>query len=178
MAAEKTNEAATILKTNKMRYTYKDLVDMVPSMRRAEFTNVYEYLHKTSDPNDNYLLEKISKHFEVSVTQIKSKRKFSDVVMARQVYLTAVKVCTTKTLSEIARSMNKDHSTVFYAIKTVKSDYQHNAVRRNKIRQLIAKLDTVKQELLLDFFDERNPNILATYSVDADRVAAPSGLEA
>jgi len=178
VAASNTNEAATILKTNKMRYTYKDLVDMVPSMRRAEFTNVYEYLHKTSDPSDNYLLEKTSKHFQVSVTQIKSKRKFADVVLARQVYLTAVKVCTTKTLAEIARSIDKDHATVCHAIKTVKSDYQHNAVRRNKIRHFIAKLDITKQELLLDFFDERNPNILAAYSVDADRVAAPSGLEA
>lgn len=161
-----------------MRYTYKDLVDMVPSMRRAEFTNVYEYLHKTTDPNDNYLLEKVSKHFEVSVTQIKSKRKFADVVMARQVYLTTVKVCTTKTLAEIARSIGKDHATVCHAIKTVKSDYQHNAVRRNKIRHFIAKLDTTKQELLLDFFDERNPNILAAYPVNADRVAAPSEPEA
>lgn len=161
-----------------MRYTYKDLVEMVPHMRRAEFTNVYEYLHKTGDPNDNEILEKVSKHFEVSVTQIKSKRKFSEVVMARQVYLTTVKICTTKTLAEIARSIDKDHATVCHAIKTVKSDYHHNTVRRNKIRHFISKLDRSKQELLLDFFDERNSNILATYASGPERVAAPSGLEA
>jgi hypothetical protein len=35
------------LKPNEqMRYTFKDLVEMVPFARRAEFTKIYEYLHK------------------------------------------------------------------------------------------------------------------------------------
>jgi hypothetical protein len=51
-------------------------------------------------------------------------------------------------------------------------------VRRKKIRHFIADLDQTKQELLLDFFDERNPDILAAYTVDIDRVTTPSESEA
>ena len=161
-----------------MRYTFKDLVNMVPSPRRAEFTKVYEYHHKIEDPQENEIMKKVSKHFEVRASDIKSQKRFADVVLARQVYMTAVKVCSTKSLAEVARTVNKDHSTVCHALKTVKGDYAYNAVRRKKIRHFIADLDQTKQELLLDFFDERNPDILAAYTVDIDRVTTPSESEA
>jgi chromosomal replication initiation ATPase DnaA len=160
-----------------MRYTYKDLVQLVPSNRRTEFTKIYEYLHKVESPQENDLLYKVSDHFKVAASDIKSPKKYADVAFARQVYMTTVKVCTTKTLAEVARLVHKDHATVCHALKTVKKDYEYNAVRRNKIRHFISKLDEAKQELLLDFFNERNPSILTTYSVDVDRVATPSQLE-
>ena len=161
-----------------MRYTFKDLVEMVPSQRRKEFTKIYEYLHKMEDPQENTILEKVSRHFEVPVADIKSSKRFADIVLARQVYMTAVKVCSTKSLAEVARTVNKDHATVCHALKTVKGDYSYNAVRRNKIRHFIADLDQTKQELLLDFFNERNPDILAAYAVRPERVTAPSESEA
>jgi CRISPR/Cas system CSM-associated protein Csm3 (group 7 of RAMP superfamily) len=165
--------------TNKqMRYTFKDLVNMVPVVRRAEFTKIYEYLHKVDNPHENDILEKVSKHFEVPTADIKSDKRFADVVLARQMYVTAVKVCSTKSLAEVARTVNKDHATVCHAMKTIKGDYSYNAVRRNKIRHFIADLDPTKQELLLDFFNERNPDILASYSVEIDRVTAPAESEA
>jgi hypothetical protein len=120
----------------------------------------------------------VSRHFEVPVADIKSSKRFADIVLARQVYMTAVKVCSTKSLAEVARTVNKDHATVCHALKTVKGDYSYNAVRRNKIRHFIADLDQTKQELLLDFFDERNPDILAAYAVRPERVTAPSESEA
>lgn len=157
-----------------MRYTFKDLVDMVPFPRRMEFTKIYEYLHKVNDPEENELLEKVSKHFFVPTSEIKSDKRLADIVLARQVYMTTVKICTTKTLAEVARLTNKDHATVCHAIKTLKRDYEFNAVRRKKIRQFIADLDPAKQELLLDFFNERNPDILTAYAVNPERVTAPS----
>lgn len=161
-----------------MRYTFKDLVEMVPFHRRAEFTKIYEYLHKVDDPQENELLEKVGKHFVVATSDIKSDKRFADIVLARQVFMTTVKVCTTKTLAEVARLINKDHATVCHAIKTLKRDYEFNAVRRHKIRHFIADLDSAKQELLLDFFNERNPDILTTYAVNPERVTAPSESEA
>jgi hypothetical protein len=161
-----------------MRYTYKDLVNMVAPARRGEFTKVYEYLHKVDSPQENELLNKVSDHFKVATSDIKSPKKYAEIVLARQMYMTTIKVCTTKTLAEVARLVHKDHATVCHALKTIKKDYEYNAVRRNKIRHFIAKLDEAKQELLLDFFDERNPNILTAYSVDADRVTTPSEFEA
>lgn len=161
-----------------MRYTFKDLVDLVHVTRRAEFTKIYEYLHKVENPHENDILEKISKHFEVPTAEIKGNKRIADVVLARQMYVTAVKVCSTKTLAEIARTVNKDHATVCHAMKVIKGDYLYNAARRKKIRHFIADLDITKQELLLDFFNERNPDILTAYSVDVDRVTAPSESEA
>jgi len=98
--------------------------------------------------------------------------------LARQVYMVTIKVCSTKTLAQVARIVEKDHATVCHAMKTLRMDYEFNPVRRNKIRQYISSLDQVKQELLLDFFNERNPNILASYAANSERVAAPSELEA
>lgn len=161
-----------------MRYTFKDLVDMVPVARRAEFTKIYEYLHKIDNPQENDILEKVSKHFEVPVSAIKSGRKMRDVVLARQMFMTTVKVCSTKSLAEVARLVEKDHATVCHALKTMRCDYEYNAVRRNKIRHFIADLDPTRQELLLDFFNERNPNILTAYSVNIDRVTAPAEVKA
>ena len=36
-----------------MRYTFKDLVKLVHVNKRAEFTRVYEYLHKIENPQEN-----------------------------------------------------------------------------------------------------------------------------
>lgn len=161
-----------------MRYTLKDLVELVPVTKRKEFTKIYEYLHKVEDPQENKLLEKVSKHFNVTTSDIKSGKRYADVVFARQAYMVTVKVCSTKTLAEVARTMNRDHATVCHALKTLRTDYEYNPVRRKKLRHFIADLDTTKQELLLDFFNERNPDILAAYSVDADRVTTSSEFEA
>jgi hypothetical protein len=60
----------------------------------------------------------------------------------------------------------------------MKGDYAFNAVRRNKIRHFIADLEPEQQELLLEFFDERNPDILASYAADTDRVTAHAEFEA
>ena len=161
-----------------MRYTYKDLVNMVAPARRAEFTMIYEYLHKIDNPQDNDLMSKVIKHFKVTPSDIKSKKRITEVVLARQVYMTAIKVCSTKTLAEVARTVDKDHATVCHAMKVIKGDYAFNAVRRNKIRHFIADLEPEQQELLLEFFNERNPDILAAYAADSNRVTAPSQFEA
>lgn len=161
-----------------MRYTFKDLVDLVPDHYRMEFTKIYEYLHKVEDPNENELLEKVGKHFRVPVSEIKSGKRFRNVVLARQVFMTTVKVCTTKTLAEVARLTEKDHATVCHALKTIKTDYEYNSALRREIRHFIADLNPSQQELLLDFFNERNPDILAAYSVRPERVTAPSETEA
>jgi len=151
---------------------------MVPRNRRSEFSKVYEYLHKIDNPQENEILEIVSKNFKVTTGDIKSDKRNADIVLARQMYMTTVKVCSTKTLAEVARTVERDHATVCHALKVVKRDYEFNAVRRNKIRHYIAELDSVKQELLLDFFNERNPDILAFYSVDPKRVTASTESEA
>lgn len=161
-----------------MRYTFKDLVKLVHVNKRAEFTRVYEYLHKIENPQENEILEMVSNYFNVKPSDIKSDKRFADVVMARHVYMTTVKVCSTKTLAEVAKSIGKDHATVCHALKNIRRDYDFNAVRRHKIRDYIAQLDQVKQELLLDFFNERNPDILANYAAEAKRVTTPAESEA
>ena len=160
-----------------MRYTFKDLVDLVSVSKRAEFTKVYEYLHKIENPQENEILEMVSNYFNVTPGDIKSDKRSADVVMARHVYMTTEKVCSTKTLAVVARTINKDHATVCHALRNIRRDYDFNSVRRHKIRDYIAQLDTVKQELLLDFFNERDPNILAAYTANPNRVTAPSEFE-
>jgi SepF-like predicted cell division protein (DUF552 family) len=149
-------------------------VELVPVSKRSEFTKVYEYLHKIENPQENEILEMVSNYFNVTPGDIKSDKRYADVVMARHVYMTTVKVCSTKTLAEVARSIDKDHATVCHALRNIRRDYDFNSVRRHKIRNYIAQLDPVKQELLLDFFNERNPDILTTYAADANRVTTPA----
>jgi len=161
-----------------MRYTFKDLVKLVPVNKRAEFTRVYEYLHKIENPQENEILEMVSSYFKVTPGDIKSDKRYADVVMARHVYMTTVKVCSTKTLAEVAKSIDKDHATVCHALKNIRRDYDFNAAKRHMIRDYIAQLDQVKQELLLDFFNERNPDILANYAAEAKRVTTPAEGEA
>ena len=105
-----------------MRYTFKDLVKLVHVNKRAEFTRVYEYLHKIENPQENEILEMVSNYFNVKPSDIKSDKRYADVVMARHVYMTTVKVCSTKTLAEVARSIDKDHATVCHAIRNIRRD--------------------------------------------------------
>jgi chromosomal replication initiation ATPase DnaA len=161
-----------------MRYTFKDLVDLVHVTKRAEFTKIYEYIHKTENQPEDVILNKVSQHFDVPTRDIMSHKRFAEVVLARQVYMVTIKVCSTKTLAQVARIVEKDHATVCHAMKTLRMDYEFNPVRRNKIRHYISSLDQVKQELLLDFFNERNPDILTSYSANTERVTAPSESEA
>ena len=149
-------------------------MELVPVSKRSEFTKVYEYLHKIENPQENEILEMVSNYFNVTPGDIKSDKRYADVVMARHVYMTTVKVCSTKTLAEVARSIDKDHATVCHALRNIRRDYDFNSVRRHKIRNYIAQLDPVKQELLLDFFNERNPDILTAYAADANRVTTPA----
>jgi len=161
-----------------MRYTFKDLVKLVHTSKREEFTKMYEYIHKTEVSQEDIILKKVSKHFDVQPKDIMSHKRFAEIVLARQIYMVTMKVCSTKTLAQVARIVEKDHATVCHAMKTLRTDYEFNPVRRNKIRQYISSLDQVKQELLLDFFNERNPDILTAYSANPERVAAPAELEA
>ena len=161
-----------------MRYTFKDLVDMVASHRRAEFTKVYDYLHKVERPEDNDIIQIVSKHFNIPVVDIKSDKKYAEIAFARQLYMTAIKVCSTKTLAEVSRTVNKHHSTVCHALHTIRKDYEFCAIRRHKIRNFISNLNQTQQELLLDFLNERDPNIIASYAVDANRVATPADAQA
>jgi len=53
----------------------------------------------------------------VSVDQIKSYRRTEPVVRARFVYATVARRCTPRSLPEIAKSINKDHSTIVNALR-------------------------------------------------------------
>ncbi len=178
MAGDKQRQTRHGFKQTNMRYTFKDLLRIVPSQHRPEFTKIYEYLHKVEDAQENELLEKVGRHFRVPVADIKGTRKFRDVVFARQMFMTTVRVCSTKSLSDVAKLVDRDHATVSHAMKTLRVDYDYNAARRKQIRHFIADLDQTRQELLLDFFNERNPDILAAYTVRPERVTAPSESEA
>lgn len=66
------------------------------------------------------IAETVAAHFKVSVEDMRTKSRKSDIVTARQIALYFAKNMTDNSLSTIGKQIaNRDHSTVLYSVKTI-----------------------------------------------------------
>lgn len=147
-----------------MKYTIADLLEFVPLEKRDEFMCTYNMMHGIKGIETERVLANVCQTFEVPAEKLKSKNRHGDVAFARQVYFTTMRICSTKSYESIARTMNKDHSTVIYSMSVVKGDYQNNPMRRETIRKFISGLNKTEQKLMMNYLDERNPDTISRYS--------------
>ena len=67
------------------------------------------------------ILQIVCEEFEVKEDQIKSKRRTEPVAYARMAYMQLARELTDETTTSIARFVNKDHTSVSYAVNTFRS---------------------------------------------------------
>lgn len=87
------------------------------------------------------ILYSVSKHFGVSVEDIRSKKKTGNITNARHVSAYIIKSLTTLTLEEIGKTLGRNHSTVIYSLEKV--DMMMRTVK-NKEAEILAIIKEIK----------------------------------
>jgi chromosomal replication initiator protein len=87
------------------------------------------------------VMEVVANHFDVTVDQLKSKRRTQDLALARQVAMFIAREKVGASLNQIGRAFGKrDHSTVSHALQKVQRLHDDNPKFKGTIKDLYAKL--------------------------------------
>ncbi len=71
---------------------------------------------------------KVSEHFKIKVSEMQSKRREREVARPRQIAMYLAKKLTTRSLPEIGRKFDRDHTTVIHAVKTIEDLAKTNQI--------------------------------------------------
>ncbi len=87
------------------------------------------------------IIEVISEHFNISVDQLMSNRRSSEIAWPRQIAMFLCKNMTDASLDTIGKALGgRDHSTIIHGVKRISQEYENNPSTRNVI-------DTVKKKI-------------------------------
>ena len=87
------------------------------------------------------IVEVVSEHFHISVDQMISKNRSSDIAKPRQIAMYLCKNMTSSPLDAIGALLGgRDHSTIIHGIKKVTEEYEGNETTR-------ALIETIKKKI-------------------------------
>ena len=88
------------------------------------------------------IIEMVSRHYGVDVTDVLSASRNGKVKTARQVALYIARKCTTASLPDISATFGKSHATVIHAVKTVEECIGVDAALGTEVEQLQRQLES------------------------------------
>jgi chromosomal replication initiator protein len=87
------------------------------------------------------VITEVSREFEVSPEDIKSKKRIESITFARQVSMYIMREITDMSLPEIVQQFNgRDHSTVHHAIKKIEDKININNILKSRINDIIKNI--------------------------------------
>ncbi|MDF2685656.1 MAG: chromosomal replication initiator protein DnaA [Clostridia bacterium] len=87
------------------------------------------------------VITEVSREFEVSPEDIKSKKRIESITFARQVSMFIMREITDMSLPEIGQQFNgRDHSTVHHAIKKIEDKITMNNILKSRINDIIKNI--------------------------------------
>ena len=88
------------------------------------------------------IIEVVSEHFHISVDQMISKTRSSEIARPRQIDMYLCKTMTSDSLDVIGQLLGgRDHSTIIHGIKKVTKDYEENDSTRTLIETIKKKIN-------------------------------------
>lgn len=88
------------------------------------------------------IIEVVSEHYHISVDQMISKNRSSDIAKPRQIAMYLCKNMTSNSLDVIGSLLGgRDHSTIIHGIKKVTEEYESNETVRNTIETIKKKIN-------------------------------------
>ena len=88
------------------------------------------------------IIEVVSEHFHISVDQMISKTRSSEIARPRQIAMHLCKTMTSDSLDVIGQLLGgRDHSTIIHGIKKVTKDYEENDSTRTLIETIKKKIN-------------------------------------
>ncbi len=97
--------------------------------------------HSTGPVKIANVMEVVSETMDVTVDQLKSKRRTQDLARARQIAMNLAREMTGASLNQIGRAFgNRDHSTVSYACQKIQADMDKDPRFRGVVRNMMDKI--------------------------------------
>ena len=122
---------------------YNNLVHIPITMDIAEkeLSNIITP-DKPREITPQLIIEVVSEHYHISVDQMISKTRSSDVAKPRQIAMYLCKNMTESPLDTIGSLLGgRDHSTIIHGIKKVTEEYEKNETTRNMIETIKKKIN-------------------------------------
>ncbi|SEQ15944.1 chromosomal replication initiator protein [Lachnospiraceae bacterium RM5] len=101
-----------------------------------------EILKDTISPNANreitcdYILENVANYFNISINDLTSKKKSRNIAYPRQIAMYLCRYLTDCPFKQIAKTLDRDHSTVMHGCEKINQDIAVNEQLRNDIEKL------------------------------------------
>lgn len=120
---------------------YKDIENIEPTIMSAQraikdVINDNQPLPITIDK----VLSQVSRTYNISVDDIRSKKQKQDVVRARQTTFYILQQITDMTLEAIGKEFNKDHTTVLHSVNKISEQMANNADVNNTVSDIIKNI--------------------------------------
>ena len=96
---------------------------------------------KPREVTPQLIIDVVTEHFQITVDQIRSKSRTSDIARPRQIAMYLCKKMTDAPLETIGSLLGgRDHSTVIHGVDKITKEYESNDSMRNTI-------DTIKKKI-------------------------------
>ena len=122
---------------------YNNLVNTTITMGIAEkeLSNIITP-DKPREITPQLILEVVSEHFHISVDQMISKNRSSEIAKPRQIAMYLCKNMTSSPLDSIGQLLGgRDHSTIIHGIKKVTEEYESNESTQQMIETIKKKIN-------------------------------------
>lgn len=94
---------------------------------------------KRISPND--ILEAVSEHFDISIEDLKSRKKNREISLPRQIAMYIIRSLTDSSLPKIGSLLGgKDHTTVMHAIDKIQKEIEYDSKIQTDIEDITAKV--------------------------------------
>ena len=103
-------------------------------------------------PNSNreitieYIIQVVAEHFNISIADILSAKRKSEIAYPRQIAMYLCRQCTDETLDSIGKYMgDRDHTTIIHGADKIEKELGSNENTRNAVEVLLKKIDPSKK---------------------------------
>lgn len=132
----------------KQLFAYSDIIGEKPTLEMAQkqLANIFSY-----DSSQNISLENIQKviadNYNISIADLKSKKKDKKVVIPRQIAIYISRELTEISYTELGKEFGgRDHTTIMHAYLKIKDNINFDSNLNQKIKLLIKEIKEYKKQ--------------------------------
>ncbi|QQS31075.1 MAG: chromosomal replication initiator protein DnaA [Sphingobacteriales bacterium] len=96
--------------------------------------------HVSSEITCEFITKTISEHYRIPMEGIKGNSRKRELVIPRQVAMYLCRTFTNKSLTEIGKFFNRDHTTVMHAVNTVNDQKSMNSLFKDEVEEFSKKI--------------------------------------
>jgi len=110
---------------------------LTPELAAKAIEDIASKEQKGTLVTPNLVLEAVASSFQLTLSELKSRKRDRETALARQVAMYLIKEATNCSLAQIGLELgNRDHSTVIHACQKIASDIDNNPYLRRKVSEI------------------------------------------